>query len=228
MMKKAVFLAIIFCSAVTAHGQDGLGEFKIGMSIEQFFELPIVKNKKFSEKTSADYSLKEFNLWMTTSDTEVLSNFQKVFSKEVVKFELNAEIGIKKRTTGRDSYKTTIYFYKDKLAIVNVDDVEWEIESILKEKYGNPVVINDAKVVICQNGYGARTQHLRGTITSKWGKSNKNIAEHKRMYFNCGDETETYTVFDSVNAKIINKSQEVGLKTALDADKKVKIGESKL
>jgi hypothetical protein len=230
--KKIATLLSLMCAAVTSFGQviNGIGEFKIGMSVDEFLDLPIIREKNLTDKMSFTVSLKTFpnekEIWKTSIDSRV-DEYERVYSADIVKFELTAGMGVPK-FLGEDSYKTTVKFYKSKLTSVYVREVGLEFERILTAKYGQPVKEDRTKHLTCQNGYGAKSTHLDGVESTNWGKGKRVTATLTNVFYDCGKRDMSYTVADESSVKIIDQIHSAGRK-ALEAETtKTKAGASKL
>jgi hypothetical protein len=227
-LRKIVAFILITCATATSFAQEikGIGDFTIGMSVEEFLDLPIIKEKNIQDKASRKYSTDERDLWKTTADSQV-EKHNRVYSADVVKFEFKAPMGVPD-FLGKDSYGVTTKFYKGKLAQVYVSDAGMEFEKILTAKYGKPIKEDKTKRVICQNGYGAKSSHIDGSESTIWGKSKKITATFHYFFYDCGKGGSSYWVEEGATVKVMDRIDENGRK-ALDAEEaKVKAGASKL
>lgn len=226
--RNVISFLLIACGVSTSFCQDisGIGDLKVGMSIEEFLELPFLKEKRVQDKGNRKYPTDEGDVWRTTVESQV-EKYSRVYSIDVVQFELNASMGVPK-TLGGDSYDTTILFYKNKLASVYVFDVGLEFEKILTAKYGTPVKEDKTKRVICQNGYGARSTHFDGTESTIWGKGKKITAILRWSFYDCGKGASSYTVADEAIAKTLRMIEQNGIKASEAEEAKAKAGASKL
>ena len=226
--RNVIAFLLIACGASTSFCQEisGIGDFKVGMSIEEFLDLPLLKEKRIQDKANRKYTTKEGDAWKTTAESQV-EKYYRVYSTDVVKFELKASMGVPK-TFGGDSYDTTILFYKNKLASVYVSDAGPEFEKILTAKYGPPVKEDKTKRVICQNGYGAQSTHFDGTKSTIWGKGKKITAILSWSFYDCGNGSSSYTVADEAITKALHQIEQNGIRASEAEEAKTKAGASKL
>lgn len=232
-LRKIVAFILITCATATSFAQEikGIGDFKIGMSLEDFLDLPLIKEKNIQNKSSREYSTNEGDLWKTTADSQV-NKYDRVYSADVVKFEFKAPMGVPNflgsDILGSDSYKVTTKFYKGKLAEVHVSEPGNEFEKILTAKYGQPIKEDETKRVTCQNGYGAKSSHIDGLKSTIWGKGKKITATLSFLFYGCGKVGSSYLVQEEAIVKVMNRIDINGRK-ALEAEEvKVKAGASKL
>lgn len=188
--RKLVAFILTACVTATSFAQaiNGIGDFKVGMQLEEFLDLPFIKEKNMHEKAASKsvYSPGVSGLWKTTIDSPVAKQSlnpqgDRVYSADVVKFEFIAPMGVPK--TDGDAYPTTIKFYKGKLASVAVFNAGSEFEKILTTKYGQPVKEDKTKRVTCQNGLGATSSELEGADLSIWGERTENYRDIQNVFF---------------------------------------------
>lgn len=225
--KQILTFILIMCATATSFGQEitGISDFKIGMSMEEFLELPLIKEKNIQDKASQTSSTCELCVWKTSVDSPV-DKYIRVYSADIVQFEFKAPMGVPK-TFKEDSYDTKIQFYKGKLASVYVFDTQ-NFYELLTAKYGRPIEEDKTKLVKCQNGYGAKSEHFAGTNSSIWGKGKKITATLREFFWGCGRGDRSYTVEDVAIAKILHRIEESGRKALEAEDAKLKVGASKL
>ena len=211
-MKKIIVAISLLVAFFNSYSQDisGIGDYKIGMTIDSFLEIPYIQNKKLEDKTSSMYVPDENSLWKTTINSK-LDNYQRIYSKDVVKFEFQTSIGIAK-SLGEDLYWTELIFYKNNLASINVIDAESSFEKVLTLKYGKPHYENKTTKVTCQNGFGAKSTHTDGTIYWKWGSGKKITAEYNYSFFSCGKGAGGYTVANTEVMKLVRQFELKGSK----------------
>ena len=205
MIKKFIIFYIFLVFSFNAQSQiiTGIGDYKIGMAADSFLEIPAIKNKLLEEKTTSMLVPEKINLWRTNSASNI-NGHQRIYSADVVKYEFLTSIGIPK-ASGEDSYWIEVFFYKDLLASVRIIDTESTFEDILTQKYGKPQYENKTKKVVCQNGYGAQSTHLDGTIYWKWKSGRSITAEYAYSFFSCGKSGGSYTVSNKEIMKIIDQ-----------------------
>lgn len=227
-LRKIVAFILITCATATSFAQEinGIGDFKIGMPLEEFLDLPIIKEKNMQDKTKGKYFPDERDLWKTTADSQV-EKYNRVYSADVVKFEFKAPMGVPD-FLGKDSYGVTAKFYKGKLAQVYVADAGMEFEKILTAKYGKPIKEDKTKRVICQNGYGAKSSHLDGSESTIWGKGKKITATFHYFFFDCGKGDSSYWVEEGAIVKVMDRIDENGSKALEAEEAKAKAGASRL
>ena len=225
--KKIVvcLFSILVASSVFSQKITGFGEYKIGMSSSEFLSLDEIKILNLKDKIKKMYVPDGGDLWKTTSDSDLEAGW-KVYSPEVIKFEFNLATGIENGDKG--SYRAEILLYKNKLVNLIIFKPPTEFEKILTEKYGKPKHIDKTKKVVCQNGYGAKTEHFDGLVTEHWADKGDVIAELEHAYYDCGKVTWGYTVKNKNTHKILTLIEENGLKSERSGDAKLKAAKSKL
>ena len=227
-MKKILCLLFCFFYIQTANSQEiiGLGNFKIGMTVEEFLEVPHLKSKDLSEKNSSKFIPEHSDLWKKTANSDVES-YDRIYSQELTNFEFLLPIGII-NVLGTDLYWTEVTFYKNLLVSINIKDADSSFEKILSSKYGKPTYEKKTKQIICQNGYGAKTSHSDGTNYYVWGNGKKVIAQLAFTYYSCGKTGITYEV---KNTAVMNTVLQLEARLKKDAEIKetlTKAKESKL
>ncbi|MDP2852202.1 MAG: hypothetical protein Q8O23_02235 [Gallionella sp.] len=225
---KIVAFILITCATATSFAQEikGIGDFTIGMSVEEFLNLPLIKEKNIQGKENRKYSTDERDIWKTTADSQV-EKYDRVYSADVVKFEFKAPMGVP-NSLGRDSYDVATTFYKGKLAQVYVLGAGTEFEKILTAKYGRPIKEDKMKRVTCQNGYGAKSSHIDGSESTIWGKGKKITATLVFSFYDCGKGGSSYWVEEGAIVKVMDRIDENGRKAFEAEEAKVKAGASKL
>ena len=228
LFRRLVTFILITFGTTTLFAQEvnGVGDFKIGMSLEDFLELPLIKDKNVQDKASRKYSTNESDAWKTTAESQV-NEYERVYSGEVVKFDFITPLGIP-NIIGEDSHKVTTTFYKGKLAKVYIPQVGSEFETVLPAKYGRPIRVDKTKSVTCQNGYGAKSSHLDGAESTIWGNGKKVTATLKFSFYGCGNGGRSYLVEDGAIAKVIDRIEASGRKASEAEEAKLKASASKL
>ena len=129
MFKKfLIIFAFLSSSNLYAQAIEGIGEFKIGMSIKDFMELQSIKEMTLREKAKTWESVKRNELLKTTSTTKFdefvaggvrdrAINFHRIHSPDIEKYELITSLGIKD-FLGKDEYKISLTFFKGSLVFV--------------------------------------------------------------------------------------------------------------
>ena len=227
-LRKIVTFILITCATATSFAQEikGIGDFKIGMSLEEFLDLPLIKGKNMQDKANRKYTTEESDLWKTAVDSQV-EKYQRIYSVDVVKFEFRAPMGIP-NFMGKDSYVITTKFFKNKLAQVNVSEAGMEFKEILTTRYGKPINEDKIKFVTCQNGYGAKSSHLDGSKAIIWGKGKKITATLHSFYYDCGKGGTSYWVEEGAIVKALDRVDENGRKALEAEESKTKASASKL
>ena len=219
------FFLLLLTSIAQSEEIKGIGEFNIGMTIDEFLDLPSIKIKNLSDKTEKMTFVKGGELWRITAGVSV-SEYEKIYSPDKVLFELEIPIDIP--TEGK-LYSAKIVFYKGLLASINIENPSFDFKDILTEKYGKPIFKDASRWVVCQNGYGAKSRHAEGSITSTWGKGSKIIARFGTYSSSCGESTLVYyKVENPLAVKIMEKVEEKMEKTAESINLKNKASGSKL
>jgi hypothetical protein len=228
LLKKIVAFILIMLATSTSFAQDikGLGDFTIGMSVEDFLGLPLIKEKNLQDKTSRNYVPKDGDLWKTTVDSQV-EKYDRVYSVDIVIFEFKTPLGVQ-NLLGKDNYKLMTKFYKDRLVQIYVSDAGMEFEKILTAKYGKPIKEDKTKRVICQNAYGAKSEHFDGSESTIWGKGKKISATFIYSFYECGKGGASYWVEDNAAVKIIDQIATNRLKAIEAEEVKIKASSSKL
>jgi hypothetical protein len=203
--KKTIAIVLTICVAATSFAQEikGIGDFKIGMSIEDFLELPFVKENNIQDKASRRFGADEKDAGKASIESQVKKH-NRPHTADIVQYEFAAPMGIHETYT-KDSYNTTAEFYNGKLAVVYVSNATSEFEVLLTAKYGQPTKENKLKRVYCQNAYGANLPSLGGTESVIWGKGKKITATIGNLFYDCGKVNISYTVADETVANILKK-----------------------
>ena len=185
----------------------GVGELKINMSVQDFLNLPEIKDKDLRDTSVYAKVPGDFYMWKKTAEDSNIDGHSRIFSKDIVKYEFMMSIGVP-NILGKDRYKTTAVFYKENLVEIVISDKLLDIKEILTQKYGKPVVQNWLKRITCQNGFGAVTNQLNGDIFYEWGKGKKITATLMNSISDCGkDMIGIYTVENSAVSKMIYESE---------------------
>jgi len=227
--KQIIALVYLICAVTASYSQTikGIGDLVIGMSVEEFLELPEIKIKNIKDFQNAS----EINNWMdlrkTTIDSSVSDIDYRVYSADVVKFDFLYQVGIFDRQ-GDDKYKLTATFYKTKLARLYISDFKAEFEDILTKKYGKPIKLDKLTSISCQNAYGAVSTQIKGSETLIWGKDKKIVATLRSNYPTCNYYSMSYGVEESAIARIMDRIEENGRTAAKIKEEKTKIDASKI
>ena len=179
-MKKlfvSTILTFLLTNTALAQAIVGIGDYKIGMSEQQFLELPEIKVKTIKDASNKDWPYNSF-IWKKTSSSipperfainPQLAKMWKIYSTEYTTYDFMMSTGIKDEL-GKDEYETLIDFYKNEMISIRLilKKSYNQFDEVLLEKYGKPKTRNNLKRETCQNAYGARTEHDSGNIMSVW------------------------------------------------------------
>lgn len=176
-MKKflsGLIFAILSLGIVQAQEISGVGDFKIGMTEADFLESADIKSKIQQDAAKKSLRYSNIELWKKTNESGVESS-KKIHIPEYVEYEFMMPIGIK-NDFGKDSYETTASFYRGNLFSIKVSLSNASFltfQEALTEKYGKSIHSDKMKKVICQNAFGAKTEHSDGIMTWRWGDKTK-------------------------------------------------------
>ena len=187
------FLVLLLSSAAIAQPIVNIGELKIGMTEQEFLEISEIKSRNIQDAGHKRYNSNENTIWKKTRDSVVPESYArfpehwKIYTPEYIKYNFNMQTGIKD-IMGKDSYDTDVEFYKNELVSIrlSVGGSFSKFEEVLKEKYGNPITKNNMTKETCQNGYGAKTEHNTGSISSIWGETSEVVARLSIFNSSCG------------------------------------------
>lgn len=210
------------------------------MGVNEFLELPTVKGKSIREKTKTYESPKSFEVLKITSSTKFdeyllegrikdpAAKHNRIYSSDIEKYEFVVSLGIKD-VTGKDEYKMNATFYKGGLIFIGTRSANREFERILTEKYGKPVIDDKSKIEICQNGYGAKSEHINGSIDHYWGRGKAVEAKYYIGNFSCGKYPYSgYQVYSPKENLQVDSIQAEGIRRLELEETKNNVGASKL
>jgi hypothetical protein len=230
-----VFIIIASAGSNMAAAQPivGLGELKIGMSEEEFLDVPDIKRRRIIPGESTGALPWEIFLFRKTSDSmpakyrQDLENW-KIFSPDHTQYELSMAVGVKDKS-GRDLYKTWMSFYKTKLVKILVD-IKSESKTfieIIETKYGAPVVTDRLKKEVCEDDNGKKTEYYGGSMDFDWGQKAPITAS---VFFSsfCGSVVGRYEISDRVGDLELFKIELDLKKYFIESNKKSKAEASKL
>lgn len=227
-------------SIVFAQNIEGIGDFKIGMNINEFLENHIIKGKNIREKVrtiespnigevlkiTSNTKFDEYIIPGRIKDASIARN--KIYSSDIEKYEFLTSLGIKD-IYGKDEYNISIIFFKRRLIYIGTGNGNKEFEKILTEKYGKPIIDDKSKMEICQNGYGAKTEHLNGSVNHYWGRGNLIEARYYFGNFSCGKYPYSgYEVYSLADKTQVDAIQTEGRKIFESEDTKRKAEGTKL
>jgi hypothetical protein len=177
-------------------------------------------------KITSDTKFDEYLAGGRIKDSSV--GFSKIYSPDIEKYEFITSLGIKD-FRGKDEYKISTTFFKGRLIFVGTSDGNRDFEKILTEKYGKPFVEDKSKIEICQNGYGAKSEHINGSINHYWGRGNAVEAKYYIGNFSCGKYPYSgYEVYSPREKAQVDAIQAEGRKSFESEDTKSKAASSKL
>jgi hypothetical protein len=175
---------ILFFVSALANAQPitSIADLKIGMTEAQFFEISDVKSKEVRDKTDqppsdwlSQHSGKDTGIvWKQTSKSTV-DRYEAIHSPGIADYSFVMPLGV--RSSQGESYNVVARFLENILIRVYVYKGGREFEEILERKYGRPGKEDKTKIEVCQNGYGAKTEHRYGALSSVWGQGSPIVAK---------------------------------------------------
>jgi hypothetical protein len=222
---KNIFLFFITIAANNAFANSvtGFGDYKVGMSIDEFLGVSEINSLVLRDKT--DLFSERGYLLKTTFNSNLKDTNSKLYSEDLIKFEFPAATGLKENF-GSDSRSATVIFYKNKLAKISLSDPPNDFIEILKSKYGRPKIIDNTSLITCQNGFGAKSRYKNGGYSHIWPGKGGVIAEYYSFFSGCGGLQNYYSVKDEKADKIINDIQKKGVDRDRAEQLKAKASES--
>jgi hypothetical protein len=226
-----IITSIIFACAAIAQPIVSIGNFKIGMTEEEFNRLPDVKSKNIQDFSNYNFWIADSDIWRKTSESRNQKVSIRIYLSDHIEYQFKISTGIKD-FMGKDSYEVTARFYKGELIeiIVNTGSSTTQFREILTEKYGTPLSINNMKKEICQNGYGARTEHNTGGLFWVWKEKNASVdASLMIVNFGCGKNAGAYYIVkDGSKADFVKNLEKEAEKNAKSEELKTKSSSSTL
>lgn len=195
-------LMVIFASSVMAQPIVSIGNFKIGMTEEEFKEVPDIKSKKIQDFNNYGYKSTDSDVWRKTNESRN-STYSRIYLPELIEYSFKMATGVKDYR-GKDLYDATAKFYKNELISINlnISISSSQFREILTEKYGKPFTENNMKKEICQNGYGAKTEHNDGSLSWIWKETGPIQASVSITSFSCGKYSGAF--YNIANSSINN------------------------
>lgn len=235
-VKNIISLTLMTAAFVGYAGAQpivSVGDFKIGMTEEEFLDVQEIKIKNVKDvsmKTSDDRYLEYLGrpsniVWKMNNESKNES-YSKIYSPEITDYEFSMLLGV--QNYGKDSHKITARFYENKLISIRIPDAGSDFEELLESKYGKPLKKDNATTVICQNGYGARSEHFNGSMTSVWGEGKPIKARIKGLFFGCGKFKSEYYIEDIKKVSIVDAIEIKAQKEHVSAEKNNKASSSRL
>jgi len=201
---KILFFSVFICGYVGAQPVVGVGDIKVGMTEMDFLQVSDIKSKSiqdFSGKKGDFFSI----VWKRNSDSGNSAFGDKIYSKEYIKYYFKLETGVINHR-GSDIYDVVANFYKGELISIdiNVGVSANDFVTILSEKYGKPNFIDETKKSVCQNSYGAKTEHNDGSRYWNWGGGNHIVASIGMFAGDCGKNfASTYSIKNIEKSNLI-------------------------
>ena len=203
-MKKLKLMGafvMLLSGLVNAQPITGLGDIKIGMTVEEFLGSEELKNKNVRDISTQSHNdrmeelLKKSNntIWKKDSESKV-DSYLKIYLTGVIEYEFKIPLGVK--SYSGDLHEVKAKFYDGKLISIRVPNAGTEFEELLTTKYGKPLKMDRTKTVICQNGYGAKSEHLNGSMASVWGEGKPIRAQVHWSFYDCGKGGSAYYIED--------------------------------
>lgn len=223
--------SIVFASSVVAQPIVSIGNFKIGMTEEEFRELPDIKSKSIKDFSSFSFRSTDSDVWRNTNESRNSSySHLRIYSPGIVEYTFKMATGVKD-FMGRDSYGVKAKFYDNQLIEINLDigASTSQFRDILTEKYGMPTAVDGMKKETCQNGYGAKTEHNTGSLLWNWKGKGPVEAVVSITSFSCGKYSgSAYNVSDADKISFVRKLERDAEKNAKNEEVKTKASSSAL
>ena len=181
LLKFFVIFIYFFMQVASAEQQIlGVGDFKIGMSLDEFRELEIIKigNYKFNEVLHSNYDAYDVHL-----------------------YSIRATLGIP-NVDGKDEHNLNISFYEGKLVSIYMLIHQIDIfKEILSAKYGTPRKKGKIGLVPCRYYFGGKGRALEGAEEFIWGGNKEISAKIHDSWTQLGCDTRHYVSFTIENSK---------------------------
>lgn len=229
-------MTVVCTSAVIAQPIVSVGEFKIGMTEQEFLATSEISSRTIEEPVNRFKSFKERGIWKQNSESVVpeafslIANSWRIYNPNYVKYEFKMGIGVKD-SSGKDSYNAILHFYKNELISIDLSFSTSfsEFRDILTEKYGKPIIKDEMKKEICQNGFGARTEYNTGNTTWDWGGKGPIDASLTLTYYNCEKIAgTTYVIKNTKISAMVFDLEKKAMQDAASEEVKKKGASSKL
>lgn len=222
---------MLLSSASIAQPITGIGEIKIGMTETNFLSLSDIQSRKIEDGGGLKYLADDSLLLVITSKTEE-NKYERIYDSDHKKYRLKMSTGVRHQFDESDLYDVTIESYKEKIYEINVDisPGQKEFVKILTNKYGEPVeTFNSLKMITCQNGFGAKSEHVDGMRTRAWGSKSVITAEIFEYFNRCSTSIGIHYQILDKKIKTLVRQLEERAKREIDAtDIKAKSGTTKL
>lgn len=234
------FMALLLTMLAQAQEIRGVGNIRIGMSESEFLELPEIKSKNIQDAGKKKWDSNDGDVWKKTSESIVPESYAqtpyywKIYTPDYVKYNFQMATGIKNDSRDKDLYDAAAEFYKGELIKIKLSIPPatsfFQFKDVLTEKYGKPTRRNNMSKVICQNGYGVKSEHDDGYITLDWG-SDKDQIEASLMISNrdCGEHSfSSYTILHKQKNTLVSNLERKAQDSAQKEVIKTKATSSKL
>jgi hypothetical protein len=222
--------AIVFASSVVAQPIVSIGNFKIGMTEEEFRELPDIKSKTVQDFSNYSYRSTDSDVWRKTNESRNSTYGGRIYSPEYVEYTFKMSTGVKD-FAGKDSYGTKAIFYKNQMIEIRLDisGSSTQFTDILTEKYGKSIFVDGMKKETCQNGYGAKSEHNTGSLVWTWKSTGPVEANVSLSSFSCGKLSGAgYTVSDAQKRSFVRNLERDAEKNSINEEVKSKASSSTL
>jgi hypothetical protein len=230
----AKFILVFVSALANAQPITSLAELKIGMTEAQFLEISDVKSKDFRDITTqssgdwlSQYSGKDTGIVWKQTNKSTVEPYLAIHSPGITDYSFVMPLGVS--SSQGESYKIVARFFENILIRVYAYKGGREFEEILERKYGRPEKEDKTKIEVCQNGYGAKTEHRSGALSSVWGQGSPIVAKITWTTLDCGRAVSSRYSIEDVNRNIKAAEMEKRAKNeARDAEVGSKASSSKL
>lgn len=233
-MKKFSIMTIsviLSTSAAIAQPIVSIGTFKIGMTEAEFRELPDIKSKTVQDFSNYSFRSSDSDVWRNTNESQNPTyKHRRIYSPGYVEYTFKMPTGVKD-LMGKDSYGARAIFYNDQLIEIRLDisASASQFRDILTEKYGKPIFKDNTTKEICQNGYGARSEHNTGSLYWTWKEKGPVEAVVSMTSFGCGKYSGAgYTVSDAQKIRFARNLEREAEENSKNEDTKRKASSSVL
>ena len=122
IMKQQLLIicsAILFANPVIAQPIVSIGNFKIGMTEEEFRELPDIKSKTVQDFSNYSFRSTDSDVWRNTNESRNSQySHSRIYSPGYVEYTFKLATGVKD-FMGKDSYDTKAKFYDNQLIYID-------------------------------------------------------------------------------------------------------------
>jgi hypothetical protein len=233
MKKFLAFIssAIVFANFVVAQPIVSIGSFKIGMTEEEFRELPDIKSKSIKDFSNFSFRSTDSDVWRNTNESRNSTfSHHRIYSPGFVEYTFKMATGVKD-FMGKDSYQVKAKFYENQLIEINLDisASTSQFRDILTEKYGKPAYVDNMKKEVCQNRLGAKSEHNTGSLLWNWKEKGPVEAVVSMTSFDCGKYSgSAYNISDANKVRFVRNLERDAEKNAKNEELKSKASSSAL